>query len=400
MRFVLVVAGTDLRTNESVAIKLEKVKTKRPQLPNEHQLYKALQGGPGIPNLRSYGVEGDYNVLVIDLLHQSLEELFHFCDRKLSLKTVLMLAYQMIERVEFIHFKSYLHRDIKPDNFLMGLGANANQVYIIDFGLAKKYKHSSTHQHIKYKDNNNFVGTARYASMNNLLGIEQSRRDDLESLGYVFMYFLRGSLPWQGLKVANKKQKYKKITEKKFSTSIEALCEGYPSEFVNYFEYCRELRFDDRPDYAYLKNMFHELLIREGFAFDNVFDWNILEYQQLQAAAAPPRPLVPTAAAIHADQKSEGKQEKSDMDLVDPFRDKRTGLEMKQGNPILPNKNSSVGNCAPLRRANAMPNARVLGYMDSVLSSCVVVPPQCDSHLPLPGTQTLERSARDRCKML
>ncbi|GER45031.1 casein kinase I [Striga asiatica] len=227
----------------------------------------------------------------MDLLGPSLEDLFNFCSRKLSLKTVLMLADQMINRVEFIHSKSFLHRDIKPDNFLMGLGRRANQVYAIDFGLAKKYRDSSTHQHIPYRENKNLTGTARYASMNTHLGIEQSRRDDLESLGYVLMYFLRGSLPWQGLKAGNKKQKYEKISEKKVSTSIEALCRSYPSEFASYFHYCRSLRFDDKPDYAYLKRIFRDLFIREGFQFDYVFDWTILKYQQSQLANPPSRAL-------------------------------------------------------------------------------------------------------------
>ncbi|EYU45867.1 hypothetical protein ABFS82_04G095200 [Erythranthe guttata] len=283
--------GTNIQTNEEVAIKLENVKTKHPQLLYESKLYKLLQGGTGIPNVRWFGVEGDYNVLVMDLLGPSLEDLFNFCSSKLSLKTVLMLADQMINRVEFIHSKSFLHRDIKPDNFLMGLGKRANQVYAIDFGLAKKYRDSSTHQHIPYRENKNLTGTARYASMNTHLGIEQSRRDDLESLGYVLMYFLRGSLPWQGLKAGNKKQKYERISEKKVSTSIEALCRGYPTEFASYFHYCRSLRFDDKPDYAYLKRIFRDLFIREGFQLDQVFDWTILRYQQSQLANPPSRAL-------------------------------------------------------------------------------------------------------------
>ncbi|KAJ4851150.1 Casein kinase 1-like protein 2 [Turnera subulata] len=286
-------AGTNIQTNEEVAIKLENVKTKHPQLLYESKLYRILQGGTGIPNVRWFGVEGDYNVLVMDLLGPSLEDLFNFCSRKLSLKSVLMLADQMINRVEFVHSKSFLHRDIKPDNFLMGLGRRANQVYVIDFGLAKKYRDNSTHQHIPYRENKNLTGTARYASMNTHLGIEQSRRDDLESLGYVLMYFLRGSLPWQGLKAGTKKQKYEKISEKKVSTSIEALCRGYPTEFASYFHYCRSLRFDDKPDYAYLKRIFRDLFIREGFQFDYVFDWTILKYQQSQLANPPARGPVP-----------------------------------------------------------------------------------------------------------
>ncbi|KAF8093562.1 hypothetical protein N665_0383s0187 [Sinapis alba] len=281
--------GTDVQTNEEVAIKLESVKTAHPQLSYESRIYRVVQSGTGIPNIKWFGVEGDYNVLVMDLLGPSLEDLFGYCNRKFTLKTVLMLADQMINRLEFIHSKSYLHRDIKPDNFLMGLGRRSNQVYIIDFGLAKKFRDSSTHRHIPYRENKSLIGTPRYASLNTHLGIEQSRRDDVESLGYILMYFLMGSLPWQGLKAGNKKQKYDKISEKKVSTSIETLCRGHPTEFASYFHYCRSLRFDDKPDYAYLKRLFRNLFIREGFQFDFVFDWTVLKYQQSQSGNPSPR---------------------------------------------------------------------------------------------------------------
>ncbi|XP_064964455.1 uncharacterized protein LOC103984711 isoform X2 [Musa acuminata AAA Group] len=318
--------GTNIQTNEEVAIKLENVKTKHPQLLYESKVYKILQGGTGIPNMRWFGVEGDYNVLVMDLLGPSLEDLFNFCNRKFSLKTVLMLADHMINRVEFVHSKCFLHQDIKPDNFLMGLGRRANQVYIIDFGLAKKYRDSSTYQHIPYRENKNLTGTARYASVNTHLGIEQSRRDDLESLGYVLMYFLQGSLPWQGLKAGTKKQKYEKISYRKVATSIEALCQGYASEFASYFHYCRSLRFDDKPDYAYLKRLFRELFIREGFQFDYVFDWTILKCQQSQNASAPPRAIAPgvgpisgLAPAAANNRQSGGEGRTSGRSGMDPF---------------------------------------------------------------------------------
>ncbi|PWA35278.1 protein kinase-like domain, Mitogen-activated protein (MAP) kinase kinase kinase Ssk2/Ssk22 [Artemisia annua] len=277
--------GVNIQTGEEVAVKLEPTKTKHPQLHYESKIYMLLQGGTGVPNLKWFGVEGEYNVMVIDLLGPSLEDLFNYCNRKFSLKTVLMLADQLINRVEYMHARSFLHRDLKPDNFLMGLGRKANQVYIIDFGLAKKYRDLQTHRHIPYRENKNLTGTARYASVNTHLGVEQSRRDDLESLGYVLMYFLRGSLPWQGLKAGTKKQKYDRISEKKMLTPIEVLCKSYPSEFTSYFHYCRSLRFEDKPDYSYLKRLFRDLFIREGYQFDYVFDWTILKYPQISSSS-------------------------------------------------------------------------------------------------------------------
>ncbi|XP_062189035.1 casein kinase 1-like protein 3 isoform X2 [Phragmites australis] len=274
--------ATHVDTYEIVAVKIESSKTKHPQLFYEAKLYNALQGGSGIANVKWCGVDGEENVLVIDLLGPSLEDLFVYCGRKFSLKTVLMLADQMVTRIEFMHSKGYLHRDIKPDNFLMGLGRKANQVYIIDFGLAKRYRDSTTNRHIPYRENKNLTGTARYASCNTHLGIEQSRRDDLESLGYVLLYFLRGSLPWQGLKAATKTQKYDKICEKKISTPIEVLCKSCPVEFASYLHYCHSLTFDQRPDYAFVKRLFRDLFTRQGYEFDYVFDWTVLKYKQGQ----------------------------------------------------------------------------------------------------------------------
>jgi len=285
--------GTNMTTGEEVAIKLESVKTKHPQLLYESKIYRILHGGLGIPNVRWYGIEGDYNVMVLDLLGPSLEDLFNYCGRRFQLKTVLMLADQLLGRLEYVHTKSFIHRDVKPDNFLIGLGKRQSVIHIIDFGLAKKYRDPRSHQHIPYRENKNLTGTARYASINTHIGIEQSRRDDLESLGYVLMYFIRGSLPWQGLKANTKKQKYERIMDRKMSTSTEQLCKGFATEFRSYFEYCRSLRFEDRPDYAYLKRLFKELFYRKGFQYDNMFDWTVLNLQQEKARLPVERPIGP-----------------------------------------------------------------------------------------------------------
>ncbi|XP_024962695.1 casein kinase 1-like protein 3 [Cynara cardunculus var. scolymus] len=305
--------ATHVDTHEIVAVKMENRQTKHPQLLYEAKLYNYLQGIVGVAGIHWSGVDIQDNVLVLDLLGPSLEDLFVYCGRKFSLKTVLMLADQMLTRIELMHAKGFLHRDLKPDNFLMGLGRKANQVYVIDFGLAKRYRDPTTSCHIPYKANKNLTGTARYASCNTHLGIEQSRRDDLESLGYVFLYFLRGSLPWQGLKGATKKQKYDKIREKKVSTPIEVLCKFHHGEFASYFQYCRSLTFEQRPDYGFLKRLFRDLFMREGYDFDYVFDWTILKHQQSEktkpqhhSSSRPVPGMVNREMAVHSNKRQGG----------------------------------------------------------------------------------------------
>lgn len=272
--------GTNIISGEEVAIKLENTKAKHPQLEYEAKVYKALSGGVGIPFVRWYGTECDYNAMVIDLLGPSLEDLFNYCNRRFTYKTVLLLADQLLCRIEYIHARCFIHRDIKPDNFLMGIGRRGSQVNVIDFGLAKKYRDPRTHLHIAYRENKNLTGTARYALVNTHLGIEQLRRDDLELLGYVLIYFCRGLLPWQGLKAATKRQKYDRIMEKKMTTPNNVLTKGLPNEFLEYMDYIKTLRFDDKPDYPYLRKLFRDLFKRENYRYDYVFDWTLYKFQQ------------------------------------------------------------------------------------------------------------------------
>ncbi|KAE8223854.1 hypothetical protein CF319_g3168 [Tilletia indica] len=276
--FGVIFEGTNLLNSSQVAIKFEPRKTDAPQLRDEFRAYKLLGGSVGIPQAYYFGHENLHSILVIDLLGPSLEDLFDMCGRKFSIKTVVMCAKQMITRVQTIHEKSLIYRDIKPDNFLIGRPntTTANLIHIVDFGMAKQYRDPKSKQHIPYRERKSLSGTARYMSINTHLGREQSRRDDLESLGHVFMYFLRGGLPWQGLKAATNKQKYEKIGEKKQSTPIKELCEGFPEEFGIYLNYVRKLGFEETPDYDFLRELFTKVLKNSGEQEDGVFDWDLL----------------------------------------------------------------------------------------------------------------------------
>ncbi|KAG7660834.1 hhp1 [[Candida] subhashii] len=330
--------GTNIISGEEVAIKLENTKAKHPQLEYEAKVYKALSGGVGIPFVRWYGTECDYNAMVIDLLGPSLEDLFNYCNRKFTFKTVLLLADQLICRIEYIHARCFIHRDIKPDNFLMGIGRRGSQVNVIDFGLAKKYRDPRTHLHIPYRENKNLTGTARYASVNTHLGIEQSRRDDLESLGYVLIYFCRGSLPWQGLKAATKRQKYDRIMEKKMTTPNNILCKGLPQEFLDYMNYIKTLRFDDKPDYPYLRKLFRDLFKKENYRYDYVFDWTLYKFQQEKQRA---QGKITDGQEQDQQQEQQGQQQGQQAQPQDQLaaqqrlQKQRASLQQQQGKPMV-----------------------------------------------------------------
>ena len=251
---------------------------KRPKLFGEFQVYQQLHCDSstiykGIPNVYYFGFdeEKEHKVMVMDLLGTNLDDLFKKCNKKFSLKTVLMLADQMLTRMEFVHKNKFLHLGVKPANFVMGFGKNAHQLYLIDFGSSKKYLFEGGHIH--YREMQPPSGNIYFISINSELWIRQSRRDDLESLGYLFIYFLKGSLPWENLKSTCMKNLRENIMNKK-EISIEKLCEGLPDEFAKFLTYCRKLWFDSKPDYSYLKKLFQVLFKKSGFKFDYLYDWS------------------------------------------------------------------------------------------------------------------------------
>lgn len=322
--------GWDEKKNDEVAIKVEWQKAEKgDKLLQEAVFYLQLGRNNDAPRVRWSGTEGEYNIMVMGLMGPSLDDSFKRYG-KFSLKTVLMLGEQIIDRLEFVHGRGILYRDIKPHNFLMGLKDANKRVFICDFGLAKRYIDQITGEHIlgAKKKRKGVTGTVRYSSLNVHEGYDAGRRDDLEATGYMLIHFLRGDLPWLGLKATSKQTKHEVIGEKKKETPDDELCRGFPDELVEYFRYCRSLKYADKPDYEYLRRLFRELFDAKGYQRDFQFEWSSagdearpLSKRKPRSKSAPPREV---AAKREAPSRSrEGNRDPSPQRQRDRSRSRR-----------------------------------------------------------------------------
>ena len=252
--------GEEISTHKDLAIKCETVQeNKLSLLKTEIEILTYLKGTKGIPKIYLHLFSKKYNFMFLELLGPNLNELFHFCNKKLSLPTVLSIGLQMLDRIESIHSLHIIHRDIKPENFLIGKKDKISTIYLCDFGLAKRFRDNKTGNHIPYKTKKNFTGTPAFASVYTHLGCEQSRRDDLESLAYILIYLGTGTLPWKRMKSKGKDEKYSKILSKKMNTSSEELLQGLPIEFLTFLQNVRDLQFEQKPDYEYLRKLLRKM---------------------------------------------------------------------------------------------------------------------------------------------
>lgn len=270
----------DIDTDEAYAVKLEKKKGQS-TLQHEHAIYKILwipeiQFIPQVYRMTTFPVDGEpVKGMVMDLLGPSLQQLFEKCGKKFTLKTVLMLGKEILAIIEYVHFRNFLHRDIKPENFVIGLGKNAPNIYLIDFGLAKLYRNPISLKHNALAVGRSLTGTARFASLNAHKGYEHGRRDDLESLLYMLVYFYKGSLPWQGLPAKTKQEKYEHIKLMKQKISPEQLTEGLPLCFFRFFEHVKQLEYEEMPSYLYLRHLFVSAMKSNEYEDDKKYDWVI-----------------------------------------------------------------------------------------------------------------------------
>ncbi|NBP13202.1 hypothetical protein EBU95_02260 [bacterium] len=261
-------------TNEYCALKIPVVNESRNcqvSVIDEAKIYKEIsnreKGVAGMKIMRNK----DRKIIVMDLLGPSLE-CFLSKHTKFGLKTIISLAIKMLEIIKYIHNCGYIHRDLKPDNFVVG-HPNTSKLFCIDFGLAKKYKKRNG-DHIEFSNSKKFCGTVRYASIAAHQMQEQSRKDDLEAIGYILVYLYKGKLPWQNIKHKNKHERYRIVGEKKANLSEEEICEGMPKEFTIFLKYARHLDFDEKPHYTSLVRMFKQLYQSRNYKNDK------LEWQQ------------------------------------------------------------------------------------------------------------------------
>ena len=271
--FGWVFLGKNILDNSDVAIKAERRDAKNHLLELESNFLSILKGY-GIPEIKSYGLSGRFCILVQELLGDNLSQI-KLKLNKFTLKDIAMMAIQIIDRIEFVHSKNIIHRDIKPENFLIGY-RNDSIIYIIDFGISKQYRSSRTGKHIRFSLTGKMFGTVRYVSYNASRGVEQSRRDDLESIGYMLICLFKGNLPWKGIKLKedNAYKKYIEMLYLKKNIPPESLCCGLPSEFVDYVKYCKGLAFEQDPDYEYLRNLFRKILLDINQINDMKFSWS------------------------------------------------------------------------------------------------------------------------------
>jgi len=299
--------GFDTTTQTEVAIKFEDGNSTAPQLDHENQTLSILKQ-PSLPQgfveCFFYGQEGvpstPLNCLVMEFLGNSLEDRVEKCHGHFSVKTATLIAEQVLYRIEYLHSKGIVHRDIKPENFMFGIKGKVHHLYLIDFGLSKKYW---DRRHIPPRQKLSLTGTARYASINAHRGCEQGRRDDLEAIGHMLIYFLRGSLPWSGLEAKTKQEKFNKIKEKKERVPLEELCSGYPDAFMRNLQIARNLEFTARPDYDGLQRLFRGVRDSQGPWEDHEFQW----FENQDASFA--KNLVPLIPRVRLAQPDDDKRQ-------------------------------------------------------------------------------------------
>jgi len=263
------------KTKEIYACKLEKSDLEKSQLSNEYRILSLLKNNDYFPKCYKYFNSQIGYALILERLGSNLGVIMSkLPNKKFSMKSALMIINQSLERLKLIHEKNIIHRDMKPENLCIGYKGKEKNIYLIDFGLSKIINNDKKNQFLlNIKSEKIVIGTVRYISMNAHLGNEQYKKDDLESLAYMLVFFIKGELPWQNLKAKSRKEKYTKIYQKKKHTVNSELCNFLPDEIKNFVSYILNLNQKQNPDYSKLMNLISNLMKKYGYINDLQFEW-------------------------------------------------------------------------------------------------------------------------------
>jgi serine/threonine protein kinase len=276
----------DIKTKKEYSIKVESNNNTNPQLLHEYKILQLLEGNEGIPKTYLFKNIGGESILIMDLLGANLEDILQDTKiKKFSLKTCLMTLKQIIERLKIIHKEGIIHRDLKPENLLVTKNIRDGLIYLIDYGLSKKYKDIKNDIHIPFRNDRPLTGTLRYISINTHKGFEQSRRDDIESACYIIIYFLNGKLNWDGIKCKTKEEKIQKIMEKKEEFKNNKEYKNLHPSFSQIMQYIYNLNFEEKPNYEYIFGVINKGL--EQFNGESNYEKSLYDWQSIEFVVEP-----------------------------------------------------------------------------------------------------------------
>ena len=331
----------NIKTNKEYSIKIESNDNTNPQLLHEYKILKSLEGNEGIPNTYLFKNIGGESILIMDLLGPNLEDILQDTKTKtFTLKTCLMALKQIIERLKLIHKEGIIHRDLKPENLLVTKNIRNCLIYLIDYGLSKKYKDIKNDIHIPFKNDRQITGTIRYVSINTHKGIEQSRRDDIESSLYIITYFLNGKLNWDGIKCKTKEEKIQKIMEKKEEFKNNKEYKKLPQTFSQIFQYVYHIGFEEKPNYEYIFGIINKGL--EQFEGESNYEKTLYDWQSIEFVVEPIFMIEEMKQKKYLEKMKEEDKKREEEKLKEKNEDKNNNKEIKDDKDV--DKNNKIGN--------------------------------------------------------
>jgi len=348
----------NIKTNKEYSIKVESNDITNPQLFHEYKILKLLEGNEGIPNTYLFKNIGGESILIIDLLGPNLEDILQDTkSKKFTLKTCLMTLKQLIERLKIIHKEGIIHRDLKPENLLVNKNIRNGLIYLIDYGLSKKYKDAKNDMHIPFKNERPITGTIRYISINTHKGFEQSRRDDIESALYIIVYFLNGKLDWDGIKCKTKDEKIKKIMEKKEEFKNNKEYKKLPQSFSQIFQYVYNINFEEKPNYEYIFGIINKGL--EQYDGESNYEKTLYDWQSIEFMIEPIFMIEEIKKKKLIEKMKEEEEKRKEEENIKEKKEEKNNKEIDNNNKIINNKmNINKNNIDKLKKKLEKKNSK------------------------------------------